>query len=68
MREFFDKHHKIILYILMFLIAFWIAYFKGWIFADFKSISPKEALELIKETNITVVDIRSKEEFEKGAY
>jgi rhodanese-related sulfurtransferase len=50
----------------MFLIAFWIAYFKGWIFADFKSISPKEALQLIKETNITVVDIRSKEEFEKG--
>ncbi|CAA6811111.1 MAG: Rhodanese domain protein [uncultured Sulfurovum sp.] len=42
------------------------AYFKGWIFNDFENISPKIAHHLLKKSSdITIVDVRSKKEFEK---
>ena len=66
MREFFDRHYKIIYYIAMAAIAFWIAYTKGWIFANFDSLSANEALKLIKDKKVVVVDVRSKEEYERG--
>jgi hydroxyacylglutathione hydrolase len=42
------------------------AYFKGWIFNDFKNISPQEAHALLeKSQNITLLDVRSKKEFDE---
>jgi len=42
------------------------AYFKGWIFADFRNISPQEAHALLDSSNnILLLDVRSKKEFEK---
>jgi len=42
------------------------AYFKGWIFADFENISPQKAHTLLnKSNNIILLDVRSKNEFQK---
>ena len=42
------------------------SYFKGWIFTDFKNISPQEAYALLEnDKNVTFVDVRSLKEFEK---
>ena len=42
------------------------AYFKAWIFADFENISPQEAYSLLTNSNdITLIDVRSKEAFQK---
>ena len=42
------------------------AYFKGWIFADFENISPKEAHDLLSSPHkILLIDVRSKKAFEK---
>jgi rhodanese-related sulfurtransferase len=42
------------------------SYFKGWIFNDFKNISPQEAQVLLENPhNLTLVDVRSKKEFKK---
>ncbi len=51
----------------MALLLTWFAYTKGWIFADFESISPKQALERIeKNPNIPIIDVRTPKEFQKG--
>ena len=42
------------------------AYFKGWIFADFDNISPKNAhAQLSTPNKIVLIDVRSKKEFDK---
>lgn len=47
-------------------IAIYLAYFKGWIFSDFESISPKSAYELLQnDTNVALLDVRTPEEFSK---
>jgi rhodanese-related sulfurtransferase len=45
----------------------WFAYAKGWILTNFPSIEPQEAVTLInKDTNITLLDVRSIDEFKAG--
>lgn len=66
LREFTNKHYKIIYFIAMVGVGLWVAYIKGWILADFKSISAKEALNLIKSKNYVVLDIRDKKDWQKG--
>lgn len=45
-------------------IAFYFAYSKGWILADFESISPKQAYELLhNDDNVTLLDVRTPGEF-----
>ncbi len=40
------------------------AYFKGWILADFESITPQQARELLQQDdNVTLLDVRTPEEF-----
>jgi rhodanese-related sulfurtransferase len=45
----------------------WFAYAKGWILTNFPSIGPQEAITLLqKENNITLLDVRSIDEFKSG--
>jgi len=64
--EISEKNYKLIYFIAMIGVGLWVAYIKGWILADFKSITSKEALELIKSKNYQILDVRSKEEWQKG--
>lgn len=59
------KHAINLLYwIAMIGIAGYIGYVKGWLFADFDSISPKEASVLLQsEHNITLLDVRTQAEY-----
>jgi len=58
---------NILYWIAMAGIAFWFAYSKGWILANFKSIDTKEAIYLIEhDNNVTVLDVRSIEEYKEG--
>lgn len=51
------------IFILIAAVAYF-AYSKGWIFAGFESITPKQASELLQEdTNITLLDVRTNEEY-----
>jgi rhodanese-related sulfurtransferase len=51
-------------WILIAAMGLYFAYSKGWILTDFKSISPKEAYELMKsDEKITVLDVRTPDEF-----
>ena len=61
-----EKHYKLFYLLAMVAVAIWIAYIKGWIFANFDSVSAKEALQLIEQKRYPVVDIRSLEEYKKG--
>jgi len=46
--------------------AVYLAYLKGWILADFESISPKSAYELLQnDPKIALLDVRTAEEFSK---
>ena len=52
--------------LLMALMLGYFAYFKGWVFSDFKNISPQEAHKLLSSPNkILLIDVRSNKEFEK---
>lgn len=45
-------------------IVTYFAYSKGWILADFETISPKQAYTLLKNgDNVTLLDVRTPEEF-----
>jgi rhodanese-related sulfurtransferase len=51
----------------MVAIAFWVAYTKGWILADFEMIKPKVAIEMInKDKNITILDVRTTQEYNQA--
>ena len=55
---------NIFFYLVIALIAGYLAYIKGWIFSDFESISPKQAYELLqKDPSITLLDVRTPEEY-----
>jgi len=55
-----------IFYFVVVAIAGYLAYAKGWILTDFESISPKQAYDLLKnDTNITLLDVRTSDEFSK---
>jgi len=58
---------NILYYIAMAGILAYFAYTKGWILADFKFISPKQAEILIDEDkNVTLLDVRTVNEFKEG--
>ncbi len=57
----------ILYYIAMVGLLVWFAYSKGWILADFKSITPEEAIaRMHHESNLTLLDVRTPEEFRNG--
>ena len=62
------KKYTNVLYILaMISMAFWFAYTKGWIFANFTSIDAKQAIYLIEnDNNITLLDVRTIPEYKEG--
>ena len=64
--EFTEKNHKIIYFIAMIAIGIWIAYIKGWILADFKFVSAKDAVILIKSGKYPTLDVREKKEWNRG--
>lgn len=57
-----------ILYVVIFALAAAVfAYQKGWVLADFDSISPQEASMLSKQDNtVTILDVRTPEEYAAG--
>lgn len=53
--------------ILFAAIGLYAAYSKGWILADFESITPKQAYSLLQNNEtITLLDVRTPEEFAEG--
>ena len=58
---------NILYWIAMAGIALYFAYTKGWILADFEFITPKQAQVLIeKDQNVTLLDVRTVDEFKEG--
>lgn len=52
---------------IMVLMAFWFAYSKGWVLANFDSIDAKTAIQLIEtDDNVTILDVRTLSEFKEG--
>ena len=61
-----EQRITLIMKFLMALMLGYFAYYKGWVFSDFKNISPQEAHLLLEKPNkILLLDVRSKKEFEK---
>lgn len=61
------KYTNILYWIAMAGLLAYFAYTKGWILADFKSITPQQAKIMISDDdNITILDVRSIEEFKSG--
>ncbi len=57
----------IIYYVAMILLLLWFAYSKGWIFTNFDSIKPKDAIMLMKtDDNITLLDVRTIKEYKQA--
>jgi len=51
----------------MIVLAFYFAYTKGWILANFESITPKQAESLLmNDDNVTLLDVRSIPEYKSG--
>ena len=51
----------------MIVLAFYFAYTKGWILANFESITPKQAESLLmNDDNVTLLDVRSIPEYKNG--
>ncbi len=62
------KLQKSIFYaIVIVALALYFAYIKGWIFANFESISPKATAALLQsEKTIAILDVRTQEEYKGG--
>lgn len=56
-----------LLYWIVFIsIGLYFAYAKGWIFADFESITPQQAHTLLEnDKNVFLLDVRTQDEFSK---
>jgi len=55
---------NIFYWIAMVVLLVWFAYSKGWILANFKSISAEEAYKIIlNDKNVTLLDVRTDNEF-----
>jgi len=62
-----QKNINILYWIAMAGLLAWFSYSKGWIFANFDSITAKEVSVLLhNENNVTVLDVRSSGEFKRG--
>jgi rhodanese-related sulfurtransferase len=58
---------NILYWIAMAGLLFYFSYTKGWILANFNSISPKQAETLIlNHDNLTLLDVRTIEEYKSG--
>jgi len=56
-------------WIVMVLLGIYILYSKGMIMANFKSLSPKVAYEMVQnDDNLTLLDVRTIEEFKKDGH
>jgi rhodanese-related sulfurtransferase len=57
-------------WVLLVLLGVYVLYSKGLIMANFESISPKVAYEMIEndEGNLTILDVRTPEEFKKDGH
>jgi len=61
------KTTNILYWIAMAGLLFYFAYTKGWILANFESISPKQAQTLIlNDDNVSLLDVRTAEEYKSG--
>lgn len=61
-----DKITNYFIWLIMSGMLGYFFYIQGWIFADFQNLSTSEANYLIEnDKNITVVDVRSKQEYKK---
>jgi len=62
------KITNILYWFAMIGLLFWFAYSKGWIFTNFQSLDAKSALSLLNnnENNITLLDVRTIQEFKDG--
>jgi rhodanese-related sulfurtransferase len=54
-------------YIVMIGLIIWFAYTKGWILANFESVTPAQAITLLEhDDNVTLLDVRTPQEFKSG--
>jgi rhodanese-related sulfurtransferase len=61
------KSINILYWIAMAGLLAWFAYTKGWILANYESITARQASELLqKDDNVTLLDVRTPEEFQRG--
>ena len=61
------KFTNILYWIAMMGLVLYFAYSKGWILANFKSITPQQAQSLLRnDNNVTLLDVRTIEEFKQG--
>jgi len=61
------KYTNILYWIAMAGLLFYIAYSKGWILANFESITPKQTQTLlVNDDNVTLLDVRTIEEYKNG--
>jgi len=61
------KVTNLLYWAIMAVLAFWFAYSKGWILANFDSINAKTAIHLIdNDDNVTILDVRTIPEFKEG--
>lgn len=59
-----QKFFNLISWIFLGAVLIYFAYAKGWIFAEFESISPKQAHEMLKsDKNVFLLDVRTPEEY-----
>ena len=65
--DFIKRYTNVLYWIAMAGLVFWFAYSKGWIFANFQSIDAKQAIHLLEnDDNVTLLDVRTIEEFKSG--
>ncbi len=54
-------------YVVMIGLVVWFAYTKGWILANFESVTPKRAITMLEnDHNVTLLDVRTVEEYKSG--
>ena len=61
------KNLNILYWIAMVALVFYFAYTKGWILANFESITAKQAQTLLmNDNNVTLLDVRTIPEYKRG--
>ncbi|MDQ7047676.1 MAG: rhodanese-like domain-containing protein [Sulfurovum sp.] len=61
------EYTNVLYWIAMAAMLVWFAYSKGWIFSNFSSINAKHAMHLLQnDDNLTVLDVRTIEEYKEG--
>ena len=53
-------------FIIVGVLLLWIAYSKGWILANFPLITGAVALDMLKDKNSILIDVRTKDEYDAG--